>query len=219
MDNNTLKQYSINEEIANSIIHGIGVILSIVGLTVLLVLAYLYGTTEHLVSYTIYGSSLILLYTSSTLYHALTNIKAKKILKICDHAAIYLLIAGCYTPFFVINIKGILGWSMMGAVWGLAIVGVIFKIFFTGRNKLISVLTYLGMSWMILIAAGPLVKALSSEGIIWFVACGFTYSIGTIFYMKKIPFFHAIWHLFVLLGSIFHYIAIIYSSNFIFSTF
>ena len=210
------KPYSLKEEIAHSITHGLGVLLGVIGLTVLLVLSTLYGTNTHLVCYLIYGISMILLYTFSTLYHSLPQKKAKHIFKILDHASIYLLIAGSYTPFLVLNLKGTWGLSMMLVIWSLALAGVIFKIFFTGRFKLTSTLIYLAMGWLVLIATKPMLANVPMKSLWWVLIGGICYTVGTLFYlMKKLSFHHAIWHLFVLAGSICHYIAIIYSSGLI----
>ncbi len=211
----SLSQYSTGEEIANSIIHGLGVVFGIVSLTVLLTLSALFGSTFHIVCYLIYGLSLILLYTSSTLYHALPYLSAKKFFKVCDHVSIYLLIAGTYTPFLLLNIKGTLGWTLVGIVWACALAGIIFKFFFVGRFTFVSTLLYLGMGWMMVFAAKPLAEALSPKGMMWILAGGLAYTLGTVFYLlKKVPFHHAIWHLFVLTGSVFHFTAIVYSTNF-----
>ncbi|MFY7993723.1 MAG: PAQR family membrane homeostasis protein TrhA [Bacteriovoracaceae bacterium] len=210
-------QYGKGEEIANSVIHGLGIILSIIGLTVLLVLSSYFATIMHSLSYLVYGLSLVLLYTSSTLYHSLPSEKAKRIFKICDHAAIYLLIAGTYTPFLVINLRGDLGDTLLLIIWSLAILGVIFKFFFTGRFKLISTLLYIGMGWLIVFAGKPLSAAIGESGMTWLLAGGLTYTLGAIFYLlKKIPYTHAIWHLFVLMGSICHFVAVVKAANFSF---
>jgi hemolysin III len=211
----TQNQYGLAEEIANSVTHGIGIMLSLIGLTSLLVLSVHFATTSHFISYLIYGLSLILLYTSSTLYHALPYEKAKRFFKICDHSAIYLLIAGTYTPFLVINLKGEIGNRLLVIIWSLAIVGVIFKFFFTGRFKLLSTLLYVGMGWLIVFAAKPLSLAIGEQAMTWLIVGGMTYTLGAIFYLlKKVPYTHAIWHLFVLMGSIFHFVAVLQSANF-----
>ena len=210
------QQYALGEEIANSITHGIGILLSVVGLTTLLVLAFHFATIEHFVSYLIYGLSLILLYTSSTLYHALPYEKAKKVLKVCDHAAIYLLIAGTYTPFLVLHLKGEVGHRLLVIIWSLALIGVIFKFFFTGRFKIVSTTLYVAMGWLIVFAAGPLEQAIGESGMRWLIFGGLAYTFGAIFYLlKKIPYTHAIWHLFVLLGSVLHFVAVCESAKFI----
>lgn len=211
----TLQQYSVGEEIANSVIHGLGVVFGVVVLTILLTLSSIYGTPDHFVCYFVYGLSVILLYTSSTLYHALPQLKAKSFFKLCDHVSIYLLIAGTYTPFLILNIKGTLGWGLLILIWSLALVGIILKFFFTGRFKILSTCIYLGMGWLIIFAAKPLSASLTSIGLWWVILGGIAYTSGTIFYLlKKVPFHHAIWHTFVLAGSISHFTAILYSSNF-----
>lgn len=210
----TIKQYSIKEEVVHSVIHGLGILFGIIGTTVLMVLSGLFGNPAHLICYLLYGLSLIALYTSSTLYHALPFTRAKSFLKICDHSAIYLLIAGTYTPFLILNIKGVVGFTLLAVVWGLALLGIIFKLFFAGRFKVLSTILYLGMGWIAIFAVNPLMSSLTYTGLAWILAGGLTYTLGTIFYlMKRIPYTHAIWHMFVLCGSVFHYIAIIYSSN------
>jgi len=207
--------YSKAEEIANSITHGLGILFAVGGLTALMVLTAYFGTTSHLVSYLVYGISMILLYTASTLYHALPGERAKRFFKICDHSAIYLLIAGTYTPFLVLNLQGKMAWIAVAVIWSIALIGVIFKLFFTGRFKGLSTLLYIGMGWMVVFLAEPLSAAMNPEAMHWLVIGGVTYTAGTIFYMmKNMPYSHAIWHLFVLLGSIFHFTAIVYAANF-----
>jgi hemolysin III len=208
------KGYTVKEEIANSLIHGFGILFGVGGLTALLILACLYGSSSHFVSYLIYGISLLTLYTFSTLYHAIAHLPAKKIFKTCDHAAIYLLIAGTYTPFMVLNVPRDTSLTFLTIIWSMAFLGILFKFFFTGRFKLFSTSIYLGMGWMIVGAMGSLRASLSSTAIAWIFAGGITYTVGTVFYLwKKLPYNHAIWHLFVLLASIFHFIAILYASN------
>lgn len=207
-------KYSLAEEIANAITHGIGTLLSAAALALLVVYACFFGDVWHIVSFSIYGATLVILYLASTLYHSIQNDKAKKILKIFDHASIYLLIAGTYTPVTLIALRsqnGILAWTIFGIIWGFALVGIILKAFFTGRFKLISTLCYLIMGWIIVIAMNPLVHAVSTSAITWFVIGGLSYTVGAVFYMiKKIPFNHAIFHLFVLGGSICHFFAILF---------
>jgi hemolysin III len=210
-----MNTYSVKEEILNSITHGLGVIFGIVALTVLCVLSAYFGTITHTISYLVYGCSLILLYTSSTLYHALPSPKLKTLFKIFDHSAIYLLIAGTYTPFLILNLGHDIGFTLLAIIWALAIMGIIFKVFFTGKFKLISTLLYVGMGWLIIFAYDPLKDNLRPEGVYWLLAGGVTYTLGTVFYLaKKLKYTHAIWHMFVLAGSIFHFIAIIYGANF-----
>lgn len=208
--NPKLKQYSRGEETANSIIHGLGVLLGVVGMTVLLMLALLYGTTAHFISYLIYGSSLIFLYSASTLYHALPFLKAKRVFKLLDHVGIYFLIAGTYTPFLVVNLGGNWGRGMLIAIWSLALIGTVFKLYFIGRFTLVSTLMYIGMGWVMVVAYEPLSVALAPEIITWILIGGFFYTGGTIAYlMKRVPYHHAVWHSFVLAGSIAHYVAIV----------
>ncbi len=205
-----LTQYSRGEEIANSITHGIGALLGVIGMTVLLVFAVLYGTPAHFISYMIYGSSLIFLYSASTLYHALPFLKAKSIFKVLDHIGIYLLIAGTYTPFLILNLKGPWAIAALITIWSLAFVGVIFKLFFIGRFRIASTLTYIIMGWVVVVAYKPMSLVLSFETIKFILLGGFFYTGGTLIYlMKKVPYHHAVWHAFVLSGSISHYVAVI----------
>lgn len=204
-------RYSICEEILNATTHGIGALLSAAALALLIVFASMYGNVWHIVSFSIYGATLIILYLFSTLYHSFQNQRIKSVFKILDHSAIYLLIAGTYTPFALVTLRGSLGWTIFGITWGLAIVGVIFKAFFVKRFKKISTTTYLLMGWIIVFAFNPLSSNLSANGIRLLVIGGILYSAGAIFYMiKKIPFNHAIFHLFVLGGSICHFFSILF---------
>ncbi|MGO1367760.1 MAG: PAQR family membrane homeostasis protein TrhA [Senegalia sp. (in: firmicutes)] len=203
--------YSKSEEITNAISHGIGLAFAIASLTILVVLASIYGEVWHVVSFAIYGATLVILYLSSTLYHSFPTGRVKEIFQICDHASIYLLIAGTYTPLMLIPLRGKLGWTLFGIVWGIAILGIAFKIFFVKRFAIVSLLLYLGMGWLIVIAIKPLINSISLESIIFLIAGGLSYTIGTIFYAnKKIKFNHAIWHLFVLGGSICHFFTILF---------
>jgi len=203
--------YSFLEELFNSITHGAGVLLSVAALVLLIIFSNTYGTTSHVVSCTIFGVTLILLYSASTLYHSIQKPQVKSVLKIIDHSCIYLLIAGTYTPFLLVTLRGVLGWTMFGAIWFMAISGVLFKIFFVHRFKIISTVAYLLMGWIIIFVIRPLIDSLPSGGLILLVAGGLAYSLGVIFYAwKRLPFNHAIWHLFVLAGSICHFFAIIF---------
>lgn len=204
-------KYSISEEILNATTHGIGALLSAAALTLLIVFASMYGSVWHIVSFSIYGATLILLYLFSTLYHSFQNQRVKSVFKILDHSAIYLLIAGTYTPFTLVTLRGSLGWTIFGVTWGLAIMGVIFKAFFVKKFKKISTATYVLMGWIIVLAFNPLSSNLSANGIRLLVIGGILYSAGAIFYLiKKIPFNHAIFHLFVLGGSICHFFSILF---------
>ncbi len=199
------------EEVMNAVTHGIGTLLSVAGLVLLTVLAYLHGDIWHIVSFSIYGTTLVLLYLASTLYHSFTNERIKRIFKILDHSAIYLLIAGTYTPFTLVPLHGVLGWTVFGVVWGLAMIGIVLKIFFAGRFNIISTLCYLGMGWFIVFAIKPLIATVPALGMTWLLVGGLFYTLGSIFYLwKKIPYNHAIWHLFVLAGSISHFIAVFF---------
>jgi hemolysin III len=198
------------EEIANAITHGIGLLLSIAGFVVLLVLAALRGTAWHIVACSIYGATLICLYTASTLYHAVISPRVKRALRIFDHSAIYLLIAGTYTPFLLVSLRGPWGWSLFGVIWGLALAGVLFKFWFVERFVILSTAVYIAMGWLVVIAAKPVITHVPFTALIWLLAGGLAYTGGVIFFAaKRIPYSHAIWHLFVLAGSICHYFAVL----------
>jgi hemolysin III len=202
--------YSFIEEIINSVTHGAGILLSIAALVLMVVFASLSGSAVHVVSCAIFGVTLILLYTASTLYHGIPYPRVKRILKIFDHCCIYLLIAGTYTPFLLVTLRGALGWTLFGVIWFLALLGVLFKLFFIHRFKIVSTIAYVLMGWIIILAIKPLMAALPAGGLIFLVAGGLAYSLGVIFYAwKKLPFNHAIWHLFVLAGSICHFFAVL----------
>lgn len=207
----TVKQgYSVAEEIANSISHGVGFILGIVGLVLLLTQAVANEAgSVAITSYSLYGGSIILLFLASTLYHAIPNQAAKRRLKVFDHCAIYLLIAGTYTPFLLVGLDSSLARGLMVVIWSLALIGVIFKLAFTHRFKVISLVTYLGMGWLSLVVIYQMVMKLSAGAVSLLAAGGIVYTLGVIFYVnKRIPFNHAIWHGFVLGGSVCHFLAI-----------
>ncbi len=204
-------RYSLGEEIANSITHGIGAGLSIAALSILVTLAGLFGDTWRIVSFSIYGTTLILLYLSSTFYHSFQSPYLKNIFRILDHSAIFLLIAGTYTPFTLVTLRGGWGWTLLCLVWATGISGVIFKIFFINRFKPLSLAIYIGMGWLGIIALKPLLSALPVGGMIWLGIGGLAYLLGVIFYLwEGIPFNHAIWHLFVLGGSVCHFFSILF---------
>ncbi len=185
--------------------------MSVVGLVLLVVRAALYGSAWEVVSFSIYGSSLILLYLASTLYHGFQSKRVKEILRIFDHSAIYFLIAGTYTPFLLITIRGPWGWSLFGVIWGLALIGITFKIIFGPRYELVSTIFYLLMGWVVIIAIKPLLAVLPFAGFMWLLGGGLAYSLGVIFYAwEKLPYNHAIWHGFVLAGSFFHFFGILF---------
>jgi hemolysin III len=198
------------EEIANAITHGIGLLLSIAGFVVLLVLAALRGTAWHIVACSIYGATLICLYTASTLYHAVISPRVKRALRIFDHSAIYLLIAGTYTPFLLVSLRGPWGWSLFGVIWGLALAGILFKFWFVERFGILSTAVYVAMGWLVVIAAKPVITHVPFTALMWLFAGGLAYTGGVIFFAaKRIPYSHAIWHIFVLAGSICHYFAVL----------
>lgn len=200
-----------NEERSNSISHAAGVVLSIAGLVLLVVFSALYGDAWNVVSLSIYGSTLIILYLSSTIYHSLRNVKMKSIFKLVDHISIFILIAGTYTPITLVGLKGAWGWSIFGAIWGIAILGTLYKIFFMGKHRIISVLLYVAMSFTIFVAIVPAVQKLPPYLIMWILIGGVCYLVGIIFYgVKKIPYNHLIWHIFVLAGSIAHFFGMLF---------
>ena len=177
------------EEAINALTHGLGAVLSLAGLVILVVLASLRGDAWHIVSCSIYGVTLVLLFSSSTLYHSCRSERSKHICRIIDHASIYLLIAGTYTPFVLVTLRGGWGWSLFGVVWGLALAGIVFQIFFVNRFRLLQVLIYLLMGWLVVIAAKPLLGRLPRPGLLWLLAGGLSYTVGAFFYLwKKLPF-------------------------------
>jgi hemolysin III len=202
--------YSLGEEIANAITHGLGVALSIAALVLLVIFA---GRTEdpfRMVSGIAFGSSLVFLYLASTLYHGLTSLEAKRTFKIFDHAGIYLLIAGSYTPFTLVTLRGPVGWTLFGIVWGLAVTGIVTEVFWVDRPRWLSVLVFIGMGWIVIVAVKPLAAALPQGGLRLLVAGGLSYTAGTIFYLlKSIPYMHALWHLWVIGGSVCHVLAVL----------
>jgi hemolysin III len=201
--------YSRGEEIANSLTHAVGLLLSIAGLAVLVTFAALRADAWAVTAGAIFGVSMVTLYASSTLYHSLRVSRLKQVVRIVDHVAIFLLIAGTYTPFMLVNLRGPWGWSMFGVVWALAIAGITLKIFFTGRFRVLSTLVYLIMGWLVMVAIKPLAEALPRGSLILLLAGGLAYSLGTVFYLwKSLPYHHAVWHLFVLAGSVCHFFAV-----------
>ncbi len=204
-------EYTHHEEIANSLTHGIGILLSIVGLAVLVRFSTLRGDAWHIVSCSIYGATLVLLYTASTLYHSVPIPRIKGLLRTIDHSAIYLLIAGTYTPFMLVNLRGPWGWSIFGTIWGIAILGIILKTTSFGRLPGVSLGFYLTMGWIIVIAIKPMLAVLDKGGLELLILGGLAYTVGVVFYVwEKLPYSHAIWHLFVLAGSAFHFFAILF---------
>ncbi|MBU0740815.1 hemolysin III family protein [bacterium] len=203
------RSFTVGEEIAHSVTHGLGAALSVVGLVLLVVRAVASGDPWRMVSFAIYGATLVLLYTASTLYHALTPRRAKSVFQVLDHAFIYVLIAGTNTPFLLVSLRGPWGWSLFGVVWGLTVVGVLFKVRFAGKFRLLSTLLYIGLGWVCIIAIKPMLANVPSAGLAWLLAGGVAYTGGTVFYLwRGMRYHHAVWHLFVLTGSICHFVAI-----------
>jgi hemolysin III len=202
---------SRTEEIANAVTHGVGAGLFAAGAAVLVTLAALRGDARHVVACSIYAITLVLFYSVSTLYHALRGPRVKRVFRILDHAAIYLLIAGSYTPFLLVSLRGVWGWSLFGLVWGLAVLGIVFKSRWTGRLPILSTALYVVMGWCIVVAWKPLIAALPPGGIAWLVAGGLVYSSGVVFYAldRKFRWAHPVWHVFVLVASACHFVAVL----------
>ena len=217
MNDQTSKIYrdlTSGEEIVNSITHGIGALLSVVALVVLIVVAGNPGDIWHLVSFSIYGSTLILLYLSSTLYHSFSSPKVKNLFARFDHISIFLLIAGTYTPILLTSLRGVWGWTLFGIIWGLALVGAVIRSIYLHRFRKLMVAVYLLMGWMFVIAGKQVYLSLPSISLTFLILGGIAYSVGVIFYMwRKLPYSHGIWHLFVLAGSVLHFFAIYFSVN------
>jgi hemolysin III len=203
--------YSPREELANSVTHGIGAVLAIGALGILTAFASLCGNAWHIVSCSIFGATLILRYATSTLYHSIQAPRAKTVLRILDHAAIFLLIAGTYTPFLLVNLRGPWGWSLFAIVWAIALLGVLFQVTLLRRWPVASVGLYVGMGFLIVVAIKPLVATLTLDGLRLLIAGGLAYVLGLVFYgWRRLPYHHAVWHLFVLAGSTFHFFSILY---------
>ena len=201
---------SPREEFANALTHGVGALAALVGGIALVALAAMHGDRWRLVAAIVFATSLLLLYLASTLYHCARQPGAKARLKVFDHCAIYLLIAGTYTPFILIALRGDVGWWLFGAIWTLAGLGVLFKLRYTGRFKLLSTLLYVAMGWLALVAIKPLLVALDDWSFGWLVAGGVAYTLGTVFYHRPaLRYSHAVWHLFVIAGSLCHYLAVL----------
>jgi len=203
------KHYSVEEERINIISHAVGLLLSIFALPLLVVRASQHGGILALVSFGIFGTSLIILYTASTFYHRTKNPRLRNRLRVFDHASIYVLIAGTYTPFSLITLNGPTGWAIFSASWGMAFSGIVLKLFFTGKYNLASTLMYVLMGWIIIFAIKPLMDNLTSSGLIWLFVGGMAYTIGAALYsIKKIKFNHAVFHIFVLIGSFSHFVSV-----------
>ncbi|HEY0966466.1 MAG TPA: hemolysin III family protein [Opitutaceae bacterium] len=201
--------YSEAEEWANCVTHAVGILLSVVGLAVLVTQSALRGDVWDVVAASVFGTSLVLLYTASTLYHTFRKAETKRLLRKFDHAAIFLLIAGTYTPFLLVSLRGPWGWSLFGVIWGLAVVGVTLKFWFAGRFTLLSTLIYLAMGWLVIVATRPMLAAVAPSGLWLLLAGGLCYTGGTVFYLwRSLRYHHAVWHLFVLGGSVCHFFAV-----------
>jgi hemolysin III len=201
---------NVTGELANWLTHGLGLALSLAAAPLLIVLAAIHGTAWHIVGVSIYGATLIALYAASTAYHACKAPRVRDVLRVLDHSAIYLLIAGTYTPFALVNMRGPWGWTLLGLVWGIAIFGIAWKIVAGARYPAVSLASYLVMGWLVIIAIKPLTASVALGGLLWLAAGGLAYTLGTLFYgMKKLPYHHAVWHVLVMVGSVCHYFAVV----------
>ena len=204
------RKYTLGEEIFNSVSHGVGACLSIAGTVVLIIMAVIHTNPWGVVSSCIYGASLIILYTMSTLYHSFTNEKAKSFFRIMDHNTIFLLIAGTYTPITMYYLNGAIGWVLFGVVWASAIFGIVMNSINLEKARIPSIFCYVGMGWVIVFAIKPLIGAMTKISALFLLIGGAFYTLGIIFYaIKKVKYFHSIWHLFTIAGSVFHYFAIL----------
>lgn len=204
-----LPHYTLGEEIFNSVSHGVGVALACVGFGILIVLSALYGDAWAVSSSIVYSFSLFALYLASTLYHACPNRRVKGILQVLDHCSIFLLIAGTYTPYTLITLRGALGWTLFGVVWGAAIVGVVLNAIDVQKYSRISMVCYVAMGWVVVLAIRPLMAALAWNGLVLLALGGVFYTVGIVFYVIRRSYMHSIWHLFVLAGSVCHYLSIL----------
>lgn len=203
--------YDWKEELANAITHGIGFLLSIPALVVLIIFAAQKNNPVYMVSFIIFGTTMLLLYLFSTMLHSFKPSKARKVFAVLDHSAIYLLIAGTYTPLVLISINGAFGWTLFGIIWGLALLGITFKCFMIHRFRILSTLFYILMGWLVIIAIKPLYASLTGTGFGLLLTGGILYTIGAIFYIwRRLPYSHAIWHLFVIGGNAFMYFCVLY---------
>jgi hemolysin III len=205
------RQLTLGEEIFNSITHGIGALLSVAALTILTVFAAIRGDVWHITSVVIFGSSMVILYTSSTLYHSFTKPSVKNLFARFDHVSIFLLIAGTYTPFLLIPLRGLVGWTLFGIVWGMAITGIVIRSIYLERFRKLMLVLYLLMGWLFVAAIDTMIKNLPMPSLIFLLLGGVCYSIGVIFYTwRNLRFGHGIWHLFVLGGSILHFFSVLF---------
>lgn len=206
-----VNRYTLGEEIFNSITHGIGALLSIAALVILVAFASIKGDVWRIVSFSIYGFTLFFLYVSSTLYHSIFHEQAKRVLRVLDHVSIFLLIAGSYTPILLIAMRGVWGWTIFGIIWAMAITGIVLNIIGLRKFKVVSLVLYLLMGWLIIFAVKPMMAMVPAGLFPWLLAGGLIYSFGFIFYIwRKIPFNHGIWHIFVLAGSTVHFLGMLF---------
>ena len=206
------KNYTTGEEIAHAVTHGLGLLLSVAACSILVILASQRGTVWHITGVAVFGASLIVLYAASTLYHSLTHKKAKRVFRFLDYSAIYLLIAGTYTPFTLVTLRGGWGWTLFGVAWGLAITGAVLEVATKRKYKALSMAFYLGMGWLIVVAIKPLYAALDTRGLILMGIGGAAYTGGAALYaLGKFRYHHAVWHVLVLVGSFCHFMAVFYS--------
>ncbi|MEN1967040.1 hemolysin III family protein [Lentibacillus sp. N15] len=207
----TTHTYTKQEEIAHAITHGIGALLSIAGLVLLIVYASLSGGPWQIVSGTIFGVTMLLMYLTSTIVHSLPEGKYKDVFQIFDHSSIYLFIAGTYTPLLLVLLRNEIGWILFSTVWGIAICGIVFKIFFVKKFLMLSTLFYIAMGWLVVFVWNPLTATMHEDGILLLIIGGLFYTVGAIFYVwRSFPYHHAVWHLFVIAGSAFHFFSIFY---------
>ena len=203
--------YSEGEELANRLTHGVAAILSVIGLVVMTYVANRSGDPYRIVSVTIFCGTLSLFYVISTLYHTFREPKVRYVFRVLDHAGIFLVIAGTYTPFTLVSLRQGHGWTLFWVVWGLALSGAVFKSFMTHRLAVLAPVFYLGLGWLIVVDLGELVNSVSMNGVAWLLAGGLFYTLGIIFYaIDRIPYHHAIWHVFVIAGSVCHYLAVLW---------
>jgi hemolysin III len=204
-----MSKTSREEELVNFITHGVGAVLAVAGMVLLIVFACIYGTVWHIVGFTIFGSTLTILYLSSTLYHGFRGEQIKKLFRKFDHISIFLLIAGTYTPFCFSALHGWVGWTIFGVVWGCCLLGIVLKAFFTGKMEKLSLIIYITMGWLIVFAIKPLYENISSTAFTFLLLGGLCYTLGTYFYANdKKRFHHGVWHVFVLCGSACHFFSV-----------
>jgi hemolysin III len=204
-------EFTLAEEIAHAITHGVGLLFSVAALTILVVFSSLYGDAWQIVSFSVYGATLVMLYGASTIYHALPHSRAKHVFQNLDHSAIYLLIAGTYTPFTLVNLRGPWGWTLFGIVWGLAVFGVVMEAVAKEHARKISIVLYLVAGWLVAVAVKPLLAAVEPGGLVLMLLGGLSYTVGVVFYgWQRLPYHHAIWHVFVQAGSTFHFFAVLF---------